>query len=54
LIDRPLSILHPVNRLTDFQRGTLTASGNNGATFDSVSTPNGSWRIDCSAGFRAT
>ena len=36
----------PLARLTAFHRGTLSASGNNGATLDTVSTPAGLIRSD--------
>ena len=40
-----------LNRLTGFERGTLSASGNNGSTLDTVSSPTGffnsqSWNYD--------
>jgi RHS repeat-associated protein len=35
----------PLDRLTDFQRGTLSSSGHNGSTLDTVTTINGSGAI---------
>ena len=34
------SAYDPLNRLTGFSRGTLSSSGNNGSTLDTVSTLN--------------